>query len=177
VVVKDATHFPSWEWGYACMLSPNMKLMDEVDLQILKLLQQDGRITNADLAKSVGLSPPSVLQRVRALENAGLIKGYAAILDPEKLGLKITAFAAISLSLHQDMPIERFRRSIQDIEEITECYHVSGDYDFLLKIVVRDMRAYETLIREKISRIRGIRQINSSFVFGVPKQTTAIPLQ
>ncbi|HWA83274.1 MAG TPA: Lrp/AsnC family transcriptional regulator, partial [Fimbriimonadaceae bacterium] len=143
---------------------------------LLKLLQEDCRITNADLAKRVGLSPPSVLQRVRALERAGLIKGYTAILDAEKLGLRIAAFAAISLSLHQDMPIERFRRSIQEIEEVQECYHVSGEYDFLLKIVVRDMRAYETLIREKISRIRGIRQINSSFVFGVTKQTTAIPL-
>ncbi|HVT12025.1 MAG TPA: Lrp/AsnC family transcriptional regulator [Fimbriimonadaceae bacterium] len=153
-----------------------MKVIDEVDVQLLKLLQEDGRITNADLAKGVGLSPPSVLQRVRALERAGLIKGYTAILDAEKLGLRITAFAAISLSLHQDMPIERFRRSIQEIEEVQECYHVSGEYDFLLKIVVKDMRAYETLIREKISRIRGIRQINSSFVFGVTKQTTAIPL-
>ena len=154
----------------------HMKVIDEVDVQLLRLLQQDGRITNADLAKAVGLSPPSVLQRVRALERIGFIKGYTAILDPERLGLRITAFAAISLSLHQDMPIERFRRSIQEIDEVLECYHVSGDYDFLLKIVVKDMRAYEALIREKISRIRGIRQINSSFVFGVPKQTTAIPI-
>jgi Lrp/AsnC family transcriptional regulator, leucine-responsive regulatory protein len=153
-----------------------MKVIDEVDVQLLKLLQDDGRITNADLAKSVGLSPPSVLQRVRALERAGFIRGYTALLDPDRLGLKITAFAMISLSLHQDMPIERFRRSVQEIEEVQECYHVSGEYDFLLKIVVRDMKAYEALIREKISKIRGIRQINSSFVFGIPKQTTSIPL-
>jgi Lrp/AsnC family leucine-responsive transcriptional regulator len=153
-----------------------MKAIDDVDLQLLRLLQKDGRITNADLAKSVGLSPPSVLQRVRALERGGFIRGYTALLEPERLGLKITAFAAISLSLHQDMPIERFRRQIQEIEEVQECYHVSGDYDFLLKIVVKDMRAYEALIREKISRIRGIRQINSSFVFGVPKQSTTIPI-
>jgi len=150
--------------------------MDEVDIQILRLLQQDGRITNADLSKRVDLSPPSVLQRVRALEKAGFIRGYTAILDPDRLGLKIMAFAQISLSLHQDMPIERFRRSIQDIDEVLECYHVSGEYDFLLKIVVKDMRAYEALIREKISRIRGIRQINSSFVFGVPKHSAAIPI-
>jgi Lrp/AsnC family leucine-responsive transcriptional regulator len=153
-----------------------MKVIDEVDVQLLKLLQQDGRITNADLAKSVGLSPPSVLQRVRALERAGLIRGYTALLDAEKLGMRITAFAMVSLSLHQDMAIERFRRAVLDVEEIQECYHVSGEYDFLLKIVVKDMRAYEVLIREKISRIRGIRQINSSIVFGVTKQTTAIPL-
>jgi Lrp/AsnC family transcriptional regulator, leucine-responsive regulatory protein len=153
-----------------------MKVIDEVDVQLLKLLQDDGRITNADLAKSVGLSPPSVLQRVRALERSGFIRGYTALLDPDRLGLKITAFAMVSLSLHQDMPIERFRRSVQEIEEVQECYHVSGEYDFLLKIVVRDMKAYEALIREKISKIRGIRQINSSFVFGIPKQSTSIPL-
>jgi Lrp/AsnC family leucine-responsive transcriptional regulator len=153
-----------------------MKVIDEVDVQLLKLLQHDGRITNADLAKTVGLSPPSVLQRVRALERAGFIRGYTAVLDAERLGLRITAFAMISLSLHQDMAIERFRKAIQEVEEVQECYHVSGEYDFLVKILVRDMRAYEALIREKISRIRGIRQINSSFVFGVPKKTTAIPL-
>lgn len=153
-----------------------MKSLDEVDLQLLKLLQADGRITNADLAKKVGLSPPSVLQRVRAMEKAGIVRGYSAILDPDRLGYKIMALVQISLSLHQDMPIERFRRQIREIEEVVECYHVSGDYDFLLKVVVRDMRAYEALIREKISRIRGIRQINSSFILGVPKQGSAPPL-
>lgn len=154
-----------------------MRHLDEVDVQLLSLLQADGRITNADLAKAVNLSPPSVLQRVRTLEKAGLIRGYTALLDADKLGLKITALAMISLSLHQEQPIERFRRSVQDIPEILECYHVSGEYDFLLKIVVRDMRAYEALIRERISKIKGIRQITSSFVFGVPKHTTQIPLK
>lgn len=153
-----------------------MKTLDEVDLQLLQLLQDDGRITNAELAKRVGLSPPSVLQRVRSLEQAGLINFYTAILNPEKLGLKVMAFAMVSLSLHQDMAIDRFRRAIQDVAEVQECYHVSGEYDFLLKILVADMSAYESVIREKISRIRGIRQINSSFVFGVTKHTTAIPL-
>ena len=152
-----------------------MKVLDEVDVRLLHLLQADGRITNADLAKTVGLSPPSVLQRVRALEKSGLIRGYVTILDAERLGFRITAYAAISLSLHQDMAIERFRRAISEVPEVLECYHVSGDYDFLCKIQVKDMRAYEALIREKLSRIRGIRQINSSFVFGVTKQTTAIP--
>ena len=149
--------------------------LDETDIQILLLLQKEGRITNADLAKSVGLSPPSVLQRVRILEKAGLIRGYHAILDAEKLGLKITAMVMITLSLHQEQPIERFRRSVQDIPEILECYHVSGDCDFLLKVVVRDMKAYELFVREKLSKIKGIQQIRTSFVFGVNKHTTIIP--
>lgn len=150
--------------------------LDEVDVKLLSLLQNDGRITNADLAKSVGLSPPSVLQRVRALEKAGLIKGYHALLDADRLGLRITAFAMISLALHQEQPIERFRRSVQDIEEVLECYHISGESDFILKIVVRDIRAYEQLIREKLSKIKGIGQIRTSFVLAATKQTTQIPL-
>lgn len=150
--------------------------LDETDVQILHLLQKDGRITNAELAKRVGLSPPSVLQRVRALEKAGLIRGYVALLDPERLGLRITAMIMISLALHQEQPIERFRRSIQEIPEIVECYHVSGDYDFLLKVVVRDMRAYEIFLREKLSKIKGIGKINTNFVLATTKQTTNIPL-
>jgi len=150
--------------------------LDEVDVQLLSLLQQDGRITNADLAKKVGLSPPSVLQRVRVLEKAGLIKGYFGILDAEKLGLRITALAMISLSLHQEQPIERFRRSVNDIPEVLECYHVSGEFDFLLKIVVKDIRAYEQLIRERLSKIKGIQQIKTSFVLATTKHTTQIQI-
>ena len=153
-----------------------MKALDETDVRILSILQNEGRITNADLAKRVGLSPPSVLQRVRALERVGLIKDYVALLDAERLGLKITVLAMITLSLHQEQPIERFRRSIHDIPEVLECYHVSGEYDFLLKIVVKDIRSYEALIRERISKIKGIGHIKSSFVLGVTKHSTKIPL-
>ena len=150
--------------------------LDEVDVQILALLQDDGRVTNADLAKHVGLSPPSVLQRVRILEKAGLIKGYHAILDADRLGLRVTVLAMISLSLHQEQPIERFRRSVQEIPEILECYHVSGEFDYLLRIVVKDIRAYEQLVREKLSKIKGIRQIKTSFVLSVPKSSTKLPI-
>lgn len=153
-----------------------MKGIDEIDVQILALLQDDGRMTNADLAKRVGLSPPSVLQRVRSLEKSGLIRNYTALLDHEKLGLKITVFAMVSLSLHQEQPIERFRRGIREIPEVMECYHVSGDFDFLLKIVVRDIRAYEALVREHLSKLKGVQKINSSFVYGVPKHSTKIAL-
>jgi Lrp/AsnC family leucine-responsive transcriptional regulator len=150
--------------------------LDEKDVQILALLQADGRMTNADLAKKVNLSPPSALQRVRALENAGLIKGYVALLDPDRLGLKLTALVMIRLALHQDRPIEQFRKAVHDIPEVMDCYHVSGEFDFVLKVIVKDIRAYEQLVREKLSRIKGLQQINTSFVMGIPKQTTAIPL-
>ena len=158
------------------MGSPVKTHLDEKDIQILSILQTDGRITNADLAKKVNLSPPSVLQRVRALEKAGLIRGYVALLDPDRLGLRLTALVMVRLSLHQERPIEQFRKSVLEIPEILECYHVSGEFDFLLKVVVRDIRAYEQLIREKITKIKGLQQINTAFVMGVPKHTTEIPL-
>jgi Lrp/AsnC family leucine-responsive transcriptional regulator len=155
---------------------PAKSHLDEVDWQLLGLLQKDGRITNADLAKTVGLSPPSVLQRVRTLEKSGLVRGYAAILDAERLGFRITAWVQITLALHQEQAIERFRKSIQDIPEILECYHVTGDFDFLLKVVVRDMRTYEVFVREKLSKIKGIQQIKTSIAFATNKYTTQISL-
>lgn len=153
-----------------------MRLLDEKDIQILEILQQDGRATNADIAKQIQLSPPSALQRVKALEKLGVIKSYAAMLDADRLGIKLTAWTQISLALHQEMPIERFRKAIASIPEVMECYHVSGDFDFLIKICVRDMKAYESFVREKLSKIKGISKIQTSFVMGVTKHTTRIQL-
>ena len=150
---------------------------DEVDLHILRLLQEDGRMTNVDLARTVGLSAPSVLQRVRKLEEIGVIQGYTTILDQERLGFSLTVFAQISLALHQEAPIERFRRAIQDIPEVLECYHVSGEYDFLLKIVVEDMKAYEALVRDKLSKIKGLGKIQSCFALATNKQAHRLPLE
>lgn len=147
-----------------------------IDIQLLDLLQRDGRITNADLAKAVKLSPPTVLQRVRALEKAGLIKAYTAILDAERLGLKVTALCMISLALHQEQPIERFRKAVMGLDEVMECYHVSGDFDFLLKILVKDIRAYEQFVREKLSKIKGVGHIRTSFVLGTNKWKTQLPI-
>lgn len=150
--------------------------LDEIDLQLLGLLQSDGRITNAELAKRVGLSAPSVLQRIRNLEKSGVIKAYTALLDAEKLGYRLTALTMVSLALHEAQPVERFRKAVQEIPEIVETYHVTGEFDFLLKIVVRDIRHYEQLIREKILKIRGISQIKTSFVLGTTKYSTEVRL-
>lgn len=150
--------------------------LDDIDEKILQILQENGRITNADLAKRIELSPPSALQRVRRLERAGYIVGYTALLDPEKLGYPITVWAMMSLTLHQDQPVEKFRESVMLIPEVVECYNVSGEFDFLMKILVADIGAYEALMREKLSRLEGVRQLKSSFVLGVTKHTTHIPI-
>jgi Lrp/AsnC family transcriptional regulator, leucine-responsive regulatory protein len=150
--------------------------LDETDIRLLEILQTDGRITNADLAKAVGLSAPSVLQRVRILETAGLIRGYVALLDAEKLGKKLTAWLNVSLSLNEAQPVERFRKAVMEIPEVVEVYNITGDYDFLLKVSARDMRHYEQILREKITKVRGIGKLNTSFVLAVNKHTTAISL-
>lgn len=153
-----------------------VKQLDDKDYDILTILQQDGRITNAELAKRVELSPPSVLQRVRHLERAGYIKSYAAILDAEKMNLKIQVLALVSLALHEEHSMERFIQQFEEIPEVLECHHVSGEFDFLLKIVVEDMRAYEGLLRDHILKVKGLGQIRSSFVLASPKMTTALPI-
>lgn len=150
--------------------------LDDVDIEILRELQKDGRMTNADLARHVKLSPPSVLQRVRRLEDQEYIDKYVAVLGAGKLGYTLTVMAQISLSLHQETPIDHFVESIQGISEVQECYHVSGEFDFLLKVVVTDMPAYEKLIREKLSRIPGVGRIQSCFVLSQAKVNTGFPL-
>ena len=150
--------------------------LDDVDLHILRLLQDDGRMSNADLARTVGLSPPSVLQRVRKLEELRLIRGFAAILDSERMGFSLTVFAQISLQMHQDKPIERFRKAVSEIPEVLECHNVSGEYDFLIKVVAKDMRDYERIVREKLSKIAGTNKIQSCFVLSTAKSTPKLPI-
>lgn len=158
------------------MLARTMKQLDDKDYEILSILQCDGRITNAELAKRVQLSPPSTLQRVRHLERAGFITGYFAHLDAEKLSLKIKVLALVSLALHQEQSLENVIASFQEIPEVIECHHVSGEFDFLLKIVVEDIRSYEALLRERILRIKGVGQIRSSFVLGSFKESSVLPI-
>jgi len=153
-----------------------MKQLDDKDYEILSILQNDGRITNAELAKRVQLSPPSTLQRVRHLERAGFITGYYTHLDAEKLNLKIKVLALVSLALHQEQSLENVIASFQEIPEVIECHHVSGEFDFLLKIVVEDIRSYEALLRERILRIKGVGQIRSSFVLGSFKESSVLPI-
>lgn len=150
--------------------------LDSVDARILRLLQNDGRVTNADLAREIGLSPPSMLQRVRKLEQAGYVDRYTAILNYEAVGYSLMVMAMISLALHQERPIEKFQAAVRDVPEVLECLHVSGDYDFMLKIVARDIHDYERIVRDELSTIKGVGKIHSSFVLGINKATTVLPL-
>lgn len=150
--------------------------LDKSDRQILKLLQQDGRISNADLARKIGLSPPSMLQRVRKLETAGYVKGYSTRLNAEKLGFTLDVIAMISLSMHQDQPIDQFIEKILEVPEVLACYHVSGDYDFMLRIVAKDMHDYERILKERLASIKAVGKIHSCFVLNVNKETEVLPI-
>ncbi len=151
--------------------------LDRYDRAILTLLQQDGRISNQDLAERIGLSPSPCLRRVRALEDAGLILAYRAQLDARKLGLSLMALIHISMDRHTPERFENFEKEIQDIPEIIECLLITGqDADYQLKAVVRDMDGYQELLLNRITRIPGVTGVHSSFVLRRVVDKIALPL-
>jgi len=151
--------------------------LDKTDLQILKILQQNGRITNLQLSNEIGLSPAPTLERVRKLENSGYILSYHALVDEEKLGLGIKTFIQVSLDFHQNNTIKNFLEAIQEIKEITECHHVTGQCDFLLKVYVKDIKAYEQLIMQKISRIIVVKTFQTMIIMSTNKKEPTVPLE
>lgn len=151
--------------------------LDKIDYQILKILQESGRITNLQLSNDIGLSPAPTLERVRKLENSGYIKSYHALVDEELLGLGIKTFIQIQLDFHENNTIQVFLSEVKAIKEITECHHVTGQADFLLKVYVKDMKAYERLIMDKISRISVVKTFQTMMIMSTNKKEPAIPLE
>ena len=152
-----------------------MKL-DEMDMKILNILQQNGKIKNTKLASQIGISPPAMLERVKRLEASGVMKKYAALVDRAKINMRIMAFISISLSVHQLTSLDEFTSRILEMEEVLECYQVSGAHDFVLKVVLPSMDYYSDLINNKITRIPGVRTTESTFVLSTIKDDTAFPL-
>jgi Lrp/AsnC family leucine-responsive transcriptional regulator len=151
--------------------------MDRYDRQILQVLQEDGRISNQDLADRIGLSPSPCLRRVRALEEAGIIAGYRALLDARKLGLTLMALIHISMDRHTPERFENFEAEVRALPEIIECLLITGqDADYQLKVVVRDMDAYQELLLDRITRIPGVTGVHSSFVLRRVVDRTALPV-
>jgi Lrp/AsnC family transcriptional regulator, leucine-responsive regulatory protein len=149
--------------------------LDRYDRQILEILQADGRINNQDLADRIGLSPSPCLRRVRALEEAGLIVGYHARLDARKLGLTLMALVHISMDLHTPERFANFEASVAVLPEVLECLLITGqDADYQLKVAVRDMDHYQTLLLDKITRIAGVTGVHSSFVLRRVVDKTAL---
>jgi Lrp/AsnC family leucine-responsive transcriptional regulator len=152
--------------------------LDRYDRQILRQLQDDGRLSNQELADRIGLSPSPCLRRVRALEEAGIIAGYRAMVDAKALGLSLMALIHISMDQHTPERFEGFEAAVRDIHEIMECLLITGQSaDYQLKTVVRDMDAFQELLLNRITRIPGVTGVHSSFVLRRVVDKTALPIK
>ncbi|MGB5834071.1 MAG: Lrp/AsnC family transcriptional regulator [Thiohalocapsa sp.] len=152
-------------------------MLDAYDKRILEILQQEGRISNQELADRIGLSPSPCLRRVRALDEGGIIAGYRAMLDAKKLGLNLMAFLSISMDRHTPERFANFDAAVAAMPEVLECSLITGrDADYQLKVVVRDMDAYQELLLNKLTRIEGVSGVHSSFVLRQVVERTALPL-
>ena len=154
----------------------NLKL-DKTDLKILKLLQENSKITNLELSKKIGLSPAPTLERVKKLETTGIIKSYHAHVDPEKIGLNVQTFVLVSLAWQKPNALENFVEKIKKIPEITECYIITGDADFLLKVMCSDLRTYEKLLFKTLSQIEEIERLKTLMTMSKAKLSTVLPYQ
>ena len=151
--------------------------LDDLDKAILQILQTDGRISNADLGRRINLSPPAIHARIKRLEKRGCIHRYVALLDREVVGYDMLCFVNISLRLHQLEHVENFRKAVQHMPKVLECHHVTGEYDYLLKVVIHNRKDLEHFLLHQITPIPGVAHIHTSLVLTEVKSTTALPLE
>ena len=147
-----------------------------VDLHILRVLQNEGRIPNVELAERVGLSPSPCLRRLKQLEASGILRGYAALLDRKRLGFGVEAFVQVSLERHQDRFDKAFRKAVLSHPEIVGCYVMTGEMDYLLHVLARDLEAYGRFTLEVLLKMPGVKDVRSSLALEVVKDSTALPL-
>ena len=152
-------------------------LLDAIDQNILDILQEDGRITNAELANRIGLTPGPVLSRVNKLESAGFIRGYVALLDRESLGLPVTAFVSVILKSHGRESSSNFVSAVLNLPQVLECHHIAGEEDYLLKVVAASPADYETFVLNDLSDIKDILRIKTTIVLSSPKCVTNVPIR
>jgi Lrp/AsnC family transcriptional regulator, leucine-responsive regulatory protein len=150
--------------------------LDALDLKILDRLQHDGRMTNQQLSEDVGLSPSPCLRRVRLLEENGIIAGYVALIQPEALDLSVTAFVRIRLDQQDDRHLTQFETAIAAFPEVMECYLMTGEADYQLRIMVRSLGEFEDFLRQKLTKISGVSQLTSSFALRPVVYRTALPV-
>lgn len=154
----------------------NHKNIDATDRRILEILQDQGRITNSELAKQLGMSPPPILERVKKLERKNYILKYVALVDPHKVGISCFTYVEVTLVRHGSAALERFTTSITEMEEVLECHHITGDTDFLLKIATRDIPDYEKFIIHKLTALPDVQHLKTLVVLSTIKQETKIPI-
>ena len=151
-------------------------MLDAIDREILAALQINGRISNVELSQHINLSPPATLSRVRRLEEAGFIDGYVALVNRAKIGYDMICFVSVTLSIHQVEQVQHFREAMQALPQVLECHHVTGDYDYFLKIVIKNRDDLEQFLMTKLTPIKGVARIHTSLVLREIKQTTVMDI-
>lgn len=151
-----------------------MAQLDKTDVRILQTLQNNAKVNMKELAAELNMTKTPIYERVKRLEDEGYIKSYVALVDNKKVGLPLTVYCNVSLAVHNDEHICRFKEEIQEIDEIVECYSIGGIYDFLLKVVVKDLEMYDRFVFEKLTKVHGIVKMQSSFVLNEIKHTTVL---
>lgn len=150
--------------------------LDDIDRRIIAALQADGRMTAQQLADRVGLSPSPCARRVRLMEDRGVITGYTAVIDQDLVDLPISVFVSIKLERQREEELERFNAAMSRWPEVVDCYLMTGQRDYLLRIVVRDLHAYERFLKEKLTRLDGVASIESSFALSQIKRSNQLPI-
>jgi DNA-binding Lrp family transcriptional regulator len=151
--------------------------LDALDKAILRALQVDGSLSNVQLARKVNLSPPATHARVRRLETQGYVRQYTAVVDREKAGYDLLCFVHVGLQMHQWEQVEKFRRLVRQWPEVLECHHITGEYDYLLKVALRNRKDLERFAVDRLTPIPGVARIHTSLVLTEVKSTTALPLE
>ena len=150
--------------------------LNRTDRRLLEILQKDARLSNLELASRVNLSPSACLRRVRALEASGIIRSYAALLDPKRVGLGLMAFVTVKLEKRGRMPTDAFARAVKDWPEVLGCHALTGDMDYLLRVQVADLEHFSRFVMESLLKHPGVLDVKSSFVLEEVKETTALPV-
>jgi len=150
--------------------------LDRTDLKILKKLQDNGRITNVELAEYAGISAPPCLRRVRSLENANIIRGYSADINPGSLGFGITVFTQVRMESNKDVDIKRFEEKVATFDMVRECHLISGDFDFLLKVVARDWDSYQHFLTNELATTENVASVKTSPIVKTFKALPGVPI-
>ncbi|NND35400.1 MAG: Lrp/AsnC family transcriptional regulator [Saprospiraceae bacterium] len=151
--------------------------LDKTDLKILKILQENCKITNLDLSKKIGLSPAPTLERVKKLENSGHISSYHAQVDVAAMGLNVKTFIQVSLAWHKENALENFIAKIKSVDEVTECYIITGEADILLKVVCKDIPTYENILFRTLSQIDEIERMKTLMTLSTVKDSKVLPYE
>lgn len=151
--------------------------LDKIDLQILQILQDNSKITNLDLSKKIKLSPAPTLERVKKLEQSGIVQSYHALVDPQSIGLNVKTFVLVSLAWQKENALNNFMDKIKAINEIVECYIITGEADFLIKIICKDIPTYEQLLFKTLSQIEEIERLKTLMTLSTVKDTKILPFE